>query len=212
MKKILFIALIVALTTCVVSAQSKRIFFGLGSSFDWNSFVFANEDNLKGKPGLSAGPFVRVEISERVSTDFGVCYSLKSYAYTIHYVYYGDVGDPLVNQTDPVLSYNFSYLDLPIDLNYKLKNGKVSNFYVSAGVINSLLLANTRKVDGSKISSSPDYDKYLLSIKTAFGYQFRTKAVSISIEPQVRYYITNSNVFYVNKPVHIGLEISVLKL
>jgi hypothetical protein len=213
MKNVVLFSLL--LCTAGVSAQSKKLSFGLSSSFDWNSYALVDNDEYKGRPGFSAGPFVRITLSDRITLDGGVNYSTKSFRYEDSFRII-DPNDPLLESEEIQVDYHHAFLDIPVEINMALNEHNWFTFYASGGVISSILVhdkikSNMDLGDDFIVGRTP-YKNYLLSGKVGMGFLAELEKVAFSIEPQLRCYITDVDKYRDQRPVHFGIEVSILKL
>jgi hypothetical protein len=114
--------------------------------------------------------------------------------------YTADVFDPgkaSLKYLNNTLRQNFSYLEMPITLRYKLID-KVVDFNLIGGVSYNLLVNNSvfAMVDGSKYPIGKTEGINLLSVSSSLGmgmeYSFSDK-LSLNLEPTFRYYLNPFN-------------------
>jgi hypothetical protein len=219
MKALLYIFLSCFLYAGVVSAQSRKVNFGVSSSFDWNSYLLVDDEStlgdnkLQGRAGFSVGPFVRFRLSDRVTLDAGVSYSSKSLKRTVVSRPI-DPEDPIVRGDVGTTIFHHGFLDIPVEVNITFAKAGTCSFYWSGGVVHSFLLHYNVDHDGYyDIGNYSYYKKFFVSAKTGVGFLVKFDKVALSIEPQVRYYITQVHESSPeDKPMHFGLEVAVLKL
>lgn len=213
MKRNLLFILILLLCVVNVQAQSNKVSFGLVSSFDWNSFIFSDYEFAHGRPGFSAGPFMRVRLSEKTSFDLGVNYATKSEREELSYESFGSPDDPLLHDDNSYTNiYRHGYLDIPLELNGTFSQKRRCSFYGSGGFVTSVLVHHRTTIDPDLQSPGNDYNEArykntLFAAKAGIGVSFNLGTVALSMEPQMRYYVSPKM-----ESVHFGFEVAVLKL
>ncbi|MDQ1296205.1 MAG: b-brl 2 protein [Bacteroidota bacterium] len=96
------------------------------------------------------------------------------------------------------LHQNFSYLELPLILRYKVID-KTIDFNIIGGLSSNLLVANAvfAKSDGGKyaIGETDDLNPLTFSSSLGMGLEYNlSKNLSLNMEPTFRYYLNSSNV------------------
>jgi hypothetical protein len=110
--------------------------------------------------------------------------------------YTKDVFDPVKSNLDYIdnsLIQNFSYLELPVLLRYKIID-KTIDLNIIGGMSTNLLVGNSVAAtpDGQKIPVGDTEGLNSLTFSSSFGmgmeYNF-SKSISVSLEPTLRYYL-----------------------
>jgi hypothetical protein len=210
---------IFCLGSIVLNAQDNRLAFGVSASLDRNSY-FAVKDvgpvDFKGRNNYSVGIIFRYSVTERITLSTKALYSTKNFKTELH-DYYAPIqgGDPVIID-DPELDYSNSFIDLPIEFNYKLNKGNKVEIFGVAGFVNSFQVAHKNEhVDIAELDNqdAKTYQDYLLSTKFGTGFLFKSKKIGIYLEPQVRFYITKVHQGWPEeRPIHFGLELQILKI
>jgi len=115
--------------------------------------------------------------------------------------YSGDVSDFVkadLQYLGNSLQQNFSYLELPFILRYKVVD-KVIDFNIIGGLSSNLLVANTvfASSDGGKyqIGETGDLNPLTFSSSIGMGLEYSlSKNFSLNMEPTFRYYLNSSTV------------------
>ncbi|MBX2965814.1 MAG: outer membrane beta-barrel protein [Cyclobacteriaceae bacterium] len=224
MKRCFFFT-ILFLIALSVTAQDKKIRFGVSSSFDYNFYGTVTDypwADYQGKVNFSAGFVFKYQLNERLFFLTKALYSTKNYKLkenenSLFYVPPGsstpvpvDPGPPMDNP-NPV--FRNSFVDIPLEIGWSLFNKK--NFGIAGvfGFVNSFQVAH--KNESFYIDSPVEektYNNYLLSTKMGVGFMFKTDKIGFHIEPQARLYVTNVHPKMDENPIHLGIEMQILKL
>jgi len=208
------LAVILSLASVITSqAQWEKLSIGVVSSP--NLFPYISNDGSFGKGiyrarvGFSAGVFGRATISQRTSLDFGFNYLLRSYRLEFDYLQLPD--DPIIVTGKTKLNYNF--IDLPIEVNYKMNRSENYDFYLSGGLVNSFGLFSKIKSEDFPDNKTSLDGVYQLGVRSGLGFLFRFQSTGIGIEPQCGYTFLQSERWSDEwKPLYFGLEFSFLLL
>lgn len=199
-----------------VLAQDLSI--GISASFDYNAYWFANyeekKDNIKytGRPGYSIGATIKIDVNSSIFLKSGIFYSAKNYSEVVQ-DYRVIPGNPSPNYDGPYKSkFSSKFLELPIDVSFRIKSNENLNTYFLVGLINSYRVGYSSKKYFSVLNYTIEYSKYLLAVKTGIGVLANLKKNKILIEPQLRYYITqvHEEEYLSKNPFYMGIEVSYL--
>jgi hypothetical protein len=180
------------------SIQSGLFYSSFGQEIDGiNSFAgFQKYDNTKGDHNFE------------VLTTNGTVYTNNADVFLFDNVnsnrivtnYNNDIFDPQKASLDYInntMRQDFSYLELPVFLRYKLID-RVVDFNLIGGVSYNLLLDNSvyTVIDGSKYMIGTTEGLNMFSISSSLGmgmeYKFSEK-LSLNLEPTFRYYLNTFN-------------------
>jgi hypothetical protein len=201
--------------------QTKKAFFGASISADWNTYLLVQDQgafDYKGRPNFSAGALMRYHLSNQFSLDGGLYFSTKNYKEKIDFSKYLAITpeDPLLTggKTAQIL-HNQQFLDIPVALNYNFIRNNQTDYYLSLGVVGSTLLSYQHKGSSKgldKLSNNIPYNDFLGSIKIGIGTFLKTDKFGVNVEPQIRWFITEVHKEAIKEnPVHVGIQVSVLK-
>ncbi|MBX2841933.1 MAG: PorT family protein [Flammeovirgaceae bacterium] len=192
-------------------------------SLDSNSYFLVKElsdaVNHQGKLNYSAGVIIYYDLNDRFTLKSKLLYSTKNFAITYDFQKLRDeTFDGISVVKKATYQYFNSYIDIPLEIGYKLSENKHPG-YVTLGFTNSFLVGYDTK--GYFFDPTPEkvksYNDYLLSIKSGYGKLFKTKSLGIYLEPQFRIYLNRVMKFNKNNspkqnPMHFGIELQLLKL
>jgi hypothetical protein len=110
--------------------------------------------------------------------------------------YTNDVFDPLKSKLSYInnsLFQNFSYLEMPVILRYKLIDKSI-DFNLIGGLSYNLLINNTvhTVIDGSKynVGKTAGINPFMVSSSVGMGMEYSiSEKISLNLEPTFRYYI-----------------------
>ena len=180
------------------SVQSGLFYSSVGQEIDGiNSFAgFQKYDNTKGDHNFE------------VLTTNGTVYTNNADVFLfadgnsdrIITNYNNDVFDPQKASLDYInntMRQDFSYLELPVFLRYKLID-RIVDFNLIGGVSYNLLLDNSvyTVIDGSKymIGSTEDLNMFSISSSLGMGMEYKfSEKLSLNLEPTFRYYLNTFN-------------------
>jgi hypothetical protein len=219
--KYLISSLFFACTVTWLPAQDRKLSLGIGSSIDFNSYTFVDDrgaGEFKGQVSLSGGLLVRYTLNAKLWVGTKLFYSSKSYKEIIDLTKYKttDPNDPILSTPSKIkISYSNKFLELPLEIGYKLYNGKVEVFS-TVGLINSFRIGYNGKISSDALNSNLDwgrYNGYLLSGKLGIGFLMKLKdGFGFYIEPQARIYINKVHTSLDQNPFQLGIELQLLKL
>jgi hypothetical protein len=114
--------------------------------------------------------------------------------------YTNDVFDPLKSKLSYInnsLFQNFSYLEMPVILRYKLIDKSI-DFNLIGGLSYNLLINNTvhTVIDGSKynVGKTAGINPFMVSSSVGMGMEYSiSEKISLNLEPTFRYYINPFN-------------------
>lgn len=200
-------------------AQNKKISIGLSASVDFNTYIgVGNRWAAEYAPRLnySAGPVIKYYINERLSVNSGVLFSTKNIKERIDLDAFAAL-DPfdqvLRRPTDSDNLLLHSYLDIPVSLNYRIRDRDKIEMIVSLGLVNSFQISNKKKSDEDLSIQIAEYNKYLLSSKIGWGLLMKRESFNLYIEPQARFYLSSVHARFPNKnPIHFGIEFQLIKI
>jgi hypothetical protein len=193
-----------------ISIQTGIYYSAYGQKIDGvSSFSGFNEYGAKGHSSFevltSNGPvhtnnadvFLRSDAADKVSTAFT-----------------NDVFDPYKAQLNYVtnsLIQNFSYIQMPVMLRYKLID-RTLDFNLLGGISYDLLIGNTAfaKTDAGRypIGSTEGLNSLLFSSSFGMGFEYNfSQKISLNFEPTLRYYLNpfNNSVGTMVHPYSIGV-------
>lgn len=193
-----------------ISIQTGIYYSAYGQKIDGvSSFSGFDEYGAKGNGNFevvtSNGPmhtsnadvFLRSDAGDKVSTAFN-----------------NDVFDPYkakLNYITNSLIQNFSYIQMPVMLRYKLID-RTLDFNLLGGISYDLLIGNTAyaKTDAGKypIGATEGLNSLLFSSSFGMGFEYNfSQKISLNLEPTLRYYLNpfNNTVGTMVHPYSIGV-------
>ncbi|MGM0579850.1 MAG: porin family protein [Bacteroidota bacterium] len=146
MNKIIFVLPFLILSSILVKAQSDQS--GIRASLNLSNLYVEEVNDENTKPGFAVGVYFRKGISDQVSIQPEINYSLKGSQ--IHY-------DGGFFTGSGKYRYNLSYIEIPVLANIHVGE----SLYFSAGpYISTLIAAKVKDVDGDgSINSVEEYDR-----------------------------------------------------
>jgi hypothetical protein len=150
--------------------------------------------------GYTTGINILYELDERITLDGGIQYSQKGYC-TVDQVFLPPLGSG--EPEHGWFEYDFSYLDFPLKLNYRLF--KKGNFFVSSGASFHVKLKykptqilfyqdGRREEKSPSLFSDPNFKSFNMSLVVGFGGEMKlTKNSILRIESLFRHMITPIN-------------------
>ncbi len=176
-----------------LSIQSGLYYSSIGNEVDGiNSFAGFTEYNYtKGDHNFEV-----LTSSGKIYTDNADVFLLDYSGDRVLTRYTNDVFDPTkanLSYINNSLFQNFSYLEMPVILRYKLID-KVVDFNLIGGLSYNLLINNTVNtvVDGSKynIGKTAGLNPFMVSSSMGMGIEYNlSKKISLNLEPTFRYYL-----------------------
>ena len=193
-----------------ISIQTGIYYSAYGQKIDGvSSFSGFNEYGAKGHSSFevltSNGPvhtnnadvFLRSDAADKVASAFT-----------------NDVFDPYKAQLNYVtnsLIQNFSYIQMPVTLRYKLID-RTLDFNILGGISYDLLVGNTAfaKTDAGRypIGNTEGLNSLLFSSSFGMGFEYNfSQKISLNLEPTLRYYLNpfNNTVGTMVHPYSIGV-------
>jgi len=221
MKGILFNSLTYILISMLpITVTAQNVYFGISGSIDYNSYRNIDKvgpSSYKGKINYCGGVVIQYNLNEKVSLKTKLIYATKNFQETIDLTMLIpiDPNDPVLTQEDEAtIDYFNKFIEIPIELNYKLNKSKTFDLISSLGLVNSFQIDHDYKASESiSVNNPKSYNDYLLGLKTGLGFLFRTNDVGIYFEPRIGVYLNTVHSSFPEKnPIQFGLEIQVLKI
>jgi hypothetical protein len=179
------------------SIQSGLFYSSVGQEIDGiNSYAgFQKYDNTKGDHNFEV-----LTTNGTVFTDNADVFLFAGNSERIITNYNNDVFDPQKASLDYIsntMRQDFSYLELPVFLRYKLID-RVVDFNLIGGLSYNLLLDNSvyTVIDGNKymIGTTEGLNMFSLSSSLGMGMEYKfSEKLSLNLEPTFRYYLNTFN-------------------
>jgi hypothetical protein len=176
-----------------LSIQSGLYYSSIGNEVDGiNSFAgFRQYDYTKGDHNFEV-----LTSSGRIYTENSDVFLLDNSGDRVLTRYTNDVFDPTkanLSYINNSLFQNFSYLEMPVILRYKLIDKSI-DFNLIGGLSYNLLVNNTVRtvVDGSKynIGKTAGLNPFMVSSSMGMGIEYSlSEKFSLNLEPTFRYYL-----------------------
>jgi len=176
-----------------LSIQSGLYYSSIGNEVDGiNSFAgFRQYDYTKGDHNFEV-----LTSSGRIYTDNADVFLLDNSGDRVLTRYTNDVFDPAkanLSYINNSLFQNFSYLEMPVILRYKVIDKSI-DFNLIGGLSYNLLVNNTVNtvVDGSKynIGKTAGVNPFMVSSSMGMGIEYSlSEKISLNLEPTFRYYL-----------------------
>ncbi len=176
-----------------LSIQSGLYYSSIGNEVDGiNSFAgFRQYDYTKGDHNFEV-----LTSSGRIYTENTDVFLLDNAGDRVLTRYTNDVFDPSkanLSYLNNSLFQNFSYLEMPVILRYKLVDKSI-DFNLIGGLSYNLLVNNTVQtiIDGSKynIGKTAGLNSFMVSSSMGMGIEYSlSEKFSLNLEPTFRYYI-----------------------
>jgi hypothetical protein len=176
-----------------LSIQSGLYYSSLGNEVDGiTSFAgFRQYDYTKGDHNFEV-----LTSSGRIYTDNADVFLLDYSGDRVLTMYTNDVFDPAkanLSYINNSLYQNFSYLEMPFILRYKLID-KTIDFNLIGGLSYNLLINNSvhTVIDGNRynIGKTSDLNQFMVSSSMGMGIEYSlTEKFSLNLEPTFRYYL-----------------------
>lgn len=202
---------LVCLVPC--KAQWDKLDIGFVSSLNLCPYT-SNEEGFVFHPrlGFSVGSFLRTNLSDKISLDLGLSYLVKSYRLDLDYSDFPQNPDDPILVEDGKVIIQYTFLDIPVEINCKMNQNENFDFYLSAGLVNSIGLFSKAKFTADYPDDQRSLDgAYQLRAKGGLGFLFRTTNVSFGTEPQLGYtFLQGEKWSDDSKPLYFGLEFFIL--
>lgn len=135
MKKILLLLTLAAGLNVAANAQNKPVFFGIKAGVAFPTIDFSNEiasRNTDSKTSFYVGAIADINISPLFSFQPGLTYIGKGAKFNMRKAMEEIDIDPSDLQGNEIFTFNYSYLELPVNFlaNFKVGGGK---FFIGAG-------------------------------------------------------------------------------
>jgi len=215
----LTVVLFAALVT-VSHAQSKKIQLGFAAAININPYLDKSNELMSptAAPGYSVGLVARKYFSDNLSFDVEAHFTKIVYRGVVTFDelngYYNRIhpDDPLLEPVDFDGSYAYSnsYIEVPLEINFRVDDRAEVDWIASAGIVNSFGVSAKSQWPGNESKVTEDYNAYLTNIKVGFGVLVDKPKVSIGVEPQLRYALLQDFEFAESKALYIGLETFIL--
>jgi hypothetical protein len=207
----IFTCLILSVLTQSVHAQTT--YFGLGGAIDYNSYTGIDDFGIvdyKGSAGYRAGFVIQYNLNSKVSFKGKLNYATKSFKEVIDFSKIPN--DPLIGESKVESQYINRFIELPLDVTFKLNKNERLDIVSTFGVINSFQIGREYK-NSIASNDSKVYHDYLFGLKTGLGFLFKLDGIGIYLEPQVGFYLNQVHTRFPDRnPLHFGLEVQVLKI
>jgi hypothetical protein len=200
--------------------QAQTFYFGLNTSIDYNSYgriTNIGPTDYKGKTNFSSGLVIQYNLNAKISLKTKVNYSSKNFQEVTDLNYFVplDPNDPLINGGSEVkVDHINRYIDVPIEINYKLNKNKAFDVVSIVGFVNSFQFDSDHRTNSKLLEVRENrYNTYLFSVKTGMGFLYKLNRFGIYMEPQIRFYMNSVHTDVPSKnPIHLGFEFSILKI
>lgn len=194
--------ILIALYVSVGHAQSNKIEFGFAAATNINPFLVSTESNAPEVTlGFSTGLMARKSFSDHLTLDVGTYFTKISY----HGEYLTDV---VFGPDDPVFtsgrySFSYTYIDVPVELNFQFGGRSDVKWVASGGIVNSFGISND-------FESLKGNGGYLTNVKAGFGAMVYGEKLIFGLEPQLRYALLQDLKYADSDNLYVGVEAYIL--
>lgn len=172
MKKILLLLMLAAGFNVAANAQDKPVSFGIKAGVAFPNMAFSNEiasRNTHSKTSFYVGAIADINVSPLFSFQTGLTYVGKGGEFNMRKAM-EEIGiDPSVLEGNDIFTFNYSYLELPMNLlaNFKVGEGK---FFIGTGpYVAYALSANTENTEKDNLEFGSEEGQYK---RLEFGINF----------------------------------------
>ena len=174
MKK-LFTILCAGLLTLGVSAQTQ-----FGATAGLNMANITDADDSKMRLGIRLGASFSTELSDVMTLQSGLLYSVKGFAYELDYVVY-DLSGVILSSTTFDADWSLGYIEIPFGVKFAVSD----QFSLDAGLYSAFLISSVVTVDGES-SDSDTEGLNTIDFGIGLGASFSaTDAISINLGYQM---------------------------
>ncbi len=199
-------------------AHEPGMFFGVSGSYDSYGYSFVSQEpfdhTYSQRTSYSAGLNFGYDLNEMFSLRSGVLYSKKDYELDFEFRVITP-GDPNIPD---LWTYKNSYLEIPLQVDYRFVRKEKINVGASLGWITSFLVKDKRitisdaGTGSTYVNENTDLNKTLmaLSASVSFEYVFN-ETVSVLMEPYSRWWMQPFDTVSMNEnPTSTGISIGLL--
>jgi hypothetical protein len=147
-------AFLVFLCAAAMSSAKAQVQFGVKAGMNITSITGndVNVDGVKAKPGINAGGFLRLPITEKLKLQPELVFSTQG----------------TQSQNGETVKYNLNYINLPVLAQYHTASG----FYGETGPQLGFLISAKSKFDGKSIDIKDGYKTLDFAWAFGAGYHF----------------------------------------
>ena len=175
MKK-LFTILCAGLLTLGVSAQTQ-----FGATAGLNMANITDTDDSKMRLGIRLGASFSTELSDVMTLQSGLLYSVKGFAGELDYVVYDPFSGVILSSTTIDIDQSLGYIEIPFGVKFAVSD----QFSLDAGLYSAFLISSVVTVDGES-SDSDTEGLNTIDFGIGLGASFSaTDAISINLGYQM---------------------------
>ena len=175
MKK-LFTILCAGLLTLGVSAQTQ-----FGATAGLNMANITDADDSKMRLGIRLGASFSTELSDVMTLQSGLLYSVKGVAGELDYVVYDPFSGVILSSTTVDIDQSLGYIEIPFGVKFAVSD----QFSLDAGLYSAFLISSVVTIDGES-SDSETEGLNTIDFGIGLGASFSaTDAISINLGYQM---------------------------
>jgi hypothetical protein len=188
----------------------------MGGAIDYNSYIGIDNFGIvdyKGDLGYRAGFAFQYKLNSKISFKSNLNYAGKRYREVIDFTLLPiDPNDPVYDQDKIENKYSTRFIELPLDVMFKLNKSEKFDLVATIGATNAFQIS--RKYNSSLANEGAKvYRDYLLGLKAGLGFLFKLDGIGIYIEPQAGFYLNRVHTQFLERnPIHFGLEFQLLRM